>query len=74
MVRSIFRLVELGEGWGGNLMSKEVPFFILEGLMMILAIACLTLVYPGYFFSPRRFGKTDFGPYADELSDKALIP
>lgn len=72
MFRSIFRLVELGEGWGGNLMAKEVPFFILEGLM-ILAIACLTLVHPGYFFSPKRFERTHLGPYSDELSSKALI-
>lgn len=72
MVRSIYRLVELGEGWGGPLMSKEVPFFILEGLMMILAIACLTIVYPGFFFDARKFNKFQMEYYPDDLSEKTL--
>lgn len=73
MIRSIFRLVELGEGWGGDLMGKEVPFFILEGLMMIIAIAFLTIVHPGFFFNRRYLNPTDSVSFRDEISDKEMV-
>ncbi|ODV82807.1 hypothetical protein CANARDRAFT_204432 [[Candida] arabinofermentans NRRL YB-2248] len=46
-VRSIYRLIELAQGWNGKLAITEIYFFTLESLMMCLATLCLTLCYPG---------------------------
>lgn len=51
MVRSIYRLIELSQGWGGALAKDEPAFFVLEGLMMILAVVSLTILYPGFYFT-----------------------
>lgn len=51
MVRSIFRLVELSQGWHGDLAKDEPAFLVLEGLMMILAVLALTILYPGFYFT-----------------------
>lgn len=47
MVRSIFRLIELQEGFNGDLANDELTFMILEGPMIIIAAALLTAFHPG---------------------------
>lgn len=46
-VRSIYRVVELSEGWKGYLMIHEIYFMILDALMM--ALTCLIFIpfHPG---------------------------
>lgn len=64
-IRTVFRSVELSEGFTGELANKEVEFMILDGVMVILAATCLTVVHPGYGFDKRwneakfpfRFGR-----------------
>lgn len=46
-IRSIFRCVELGLGWGNHLMANEVSLLVLETLMIVLAVIPVTLVHPG---------------------------
>lgn len=46
--RSIYRLVELSEGWSGYLMTTERFFLVLDGLMVLIATISLTVVYPGF--------------------------
>lgn len=48
--RSIYRLIELAQGWHGHLYLQEGYFLVLEGLMMILAISTMTIVYPGVVY------------------------
>ncbi|GME86039.1 unnamed protein product [Ambrosiozyma monospora] len=49
-VRSIYRLIELCEGFTGKLATVEIYFMILEALMVSLASLILTVVYPGFVY------------------------
>lgn len=45
-IRSVYRLVELGEGWNGRLMTTERYVLVLDGLMILLG--CIPFVlHPG---------------------------
>ncbi|KAG7904193.1 hypothetical protein KL935_000332 [Ogataea polymorpha] len=46
-IRSIYRLIELAQGFSGHLAVTEIYFFILEALMMALAICLMLITYPG---------------------------
>ncbi|KAJ5887840.1 hypothetical protein N7495_007881 [Penicillium taxi] len=47
-VRSIYRTVELSEGWSGFLITHESYFIGLDGAMMILAVAVFNFLNPGW--------------------------
>lgn len=49
-IRSVFRVIELGQGWNNNLMIHEKYFLTLETLMMCIAILPLTVIHPGLAF------------------------
>ncbi|GMM50373.1 phospholipid-translocating ATPase [Starmerella bacillaris] len=53
-IRSIYRIVELSEGWLGHLIRTERYFLVLDGLMILLGMAPLTVFHPGvcYGFVP----------------------
>lgn len=46
-IRSIYRLIELSQGWKGKLIRNETYFFVLEGIMVILAVLSMNLFHPG---------------------------
>ncbi|KAI5792556.1 RTA-like protein, partial [Peziza echinospora] len=48
LIRSIFRVIELSQGWDGDLMGNQTTFFILEGIMVILAVLVLNACHPGW--------------------------
>jgi hypothetical protein len=48
LVRSIYRCAELAGGFRGKLANEEVPFMLLEGMMMAVACLCLTIWHPGW--------------------------
>lgn len=52
-VRSVYRCAELSEGFDGKLANQEVPFMILEGAMIIIAVGLLTASHPGSAFQGR---------------------
>jgi len=49
-IRSIYRVIELAEGWRGALISKETYFIVLEGVMVIIAVLVLNVFHPGLGF------------------------
>lgn len=50
-VRSVYRCVELAGGFNGKLFtSDEALFMVLEGVMIVLATACLTALHPAVAF------------------------
>jgi len=57
--RSVFRVAELSGGFHGSLANNEVSFMILEGAMVTIACACLTLLHPGICFRG-LWGNSDF--------------
>ena len=53
-IRSVFRTVELAQGWCNELMHTEIYFLILETLMIALAMIPITIIHPGMAFSKLR--------------------
>lgn len=47
-IRSTFRLIELQEGFDGELANNELDFMILEGPMIFGAVILLTVWHPGW--------------------------
>lgn len=54
VVRSIYRTVELLQGWSGYLITHEVYFVGLDGVLMLLAVAVFNFVHPGWFLPMRK--------------------
>jgi hypothetical protein len=53
LTRSCFRVAELAKGFGGKLANQQVPFMILEGAMIVLATATMTIYHPGHAFGDK---------------------
>ncbi|KAK6836958.1 Sphingoid long-chain base transporter [Apiospora arundinis] len=47
IIRSVYRLIELQDGFSGELANNELVFMIIEGPMVILACAALVTFHPG---------------------------
>lgn len=50
-IRSIYRTIELSQGWSGFLITHEGYFIALDGTLMILAIAVFNIFNPGLLLS-----------------------
>ncbi|OAA56457.1 RTA1 like protein [Cordyceps fumosorosea ARSEF 2679] len=50
LARCAFRVAELKDGYGGKLFREEVPFIVLEGVMVVLAGVALLFGSPGLVF------------------------
>lgn len=48
-IRSIYRTIELLDGWTGPVISNEMLFCVLDGLMVLLATAIFVPIHPAYF-------------------------
>ncbi|KAK9489874.1 RTA1 like protein-domain-containing protein [Lipomyces doorenjongii] len=49
-VRSVYRVAELSQGFGGSLANQQVTFMILEGVMIFIAAGAQTFLHPGVCF------------------------
>ncbi|KAI4254286.1 MAG: hypothetical protein L6R42_007263 [Xanthoria sp. 1 TBL-2021] len=49
-IRSVYRVVELGEGWDGALIKNQTLFIVLEGVMVVIAVLVLNGFHPGLCF------------------------
>ncbi|KFY07181.1 hypothetical protein V492_07377 [Pseudogymnoascus sp. VKM F-4246] len=49
-IRTCFRVAELSGGFSGPLIQNEVSYMILEGSMIVIASALLTIGHPGIAF------------------------
>lgn len=47
-IRSIYRTIELLQGWHGYLISHQSYFIALDGAMMVVAVGVFNLVHPGW--------------------------
>ncbi|OXV05515.1 hypothetical protein Egran_06717 [Elaphomyces granulatus] len=48
-IRSIYRTIELLQGWKGFLITHEGYFIALDGAMMVLAVSVFNFIHPGCF-------------------------
>lgn len=60
-IRSIYRIVELAEGWDGELTTTQGYFLVLDGLMIFLGMLALTVVYPGLAYGRISIRKKNLG-------------
>lgn len=49
-VRCVYRRIELAQGFDGEIANAEVPFLILEGPMIMVAVLLMTIYHPGLVF------------------------
>lgn len=48
-IRSIYRTIELLQGWSGYLITHQSYFVALDGAMMVIAVGVFNFVHPGWF-------------------------
>jgi hypothetical protein len=59
--RSVYRCVELGEGWQGDLIRHQWLFVGFEGVMVIVACLGLNVFHPAYCFKEGVLGAGGIG-------------
>ncbi|KAI0078753.1 RTA1-domain-containing protein [Panus rudis PR-1116 ss-1] len=47
-IRSIYRTIELSDGWNGRIISTQIYFNVLDGMMVLLAMITFNVFHPGY--------------------------
>ncbi|KAJ6115533.1 hypothetical protein N7523_005950 [Penicillium sp. IBT 18751x] len=47
-IRSIYRTIELSQGWSGYLITHESYFIALDGAMMTVAVVVFNVIHPGW--------------------------
>ncbi|KZF22887.1 RTA1-domain-containing protein [Xylona heveae TC161] len=47
-IRSIYRTIELLQGWSGYLITHERYFIALDGAMMVIAVGVFNVLHPGW--------------------------
>ncbi|KZT64812.1 RTA1-domain-containing protein [Daedalea quercina L-15889] len=65
-IRSVYRTVELAEGWDGYIISTQHYFNWLDGGMIALAMFCLNFLHPGYLLGKRHTWKVPLDSVAPE--------
>jgi len=53
LTRSSFRVAKLAKGFGSKLANEEVPFMVLEGMMIVLGTVTMTLFHLGRAFGAK---------------------
>ena len=51
-VRSVYRTIELIDGWEGRIITTELYFNTMDGAMILLAMYCLNFFHPGRLLGP----------------------
>ncbi|EXJ56921.1 hypothetical protein A1O7_07265 [Cladophialophora yegresii CBS 114405] len=60
LVRSVYRLAELQQGFDGKLANNELEFMILEGPMIFVAVGLLTAYHPGWVIGAKLWVEAGF--------------
>lgn len=68
MIRSVYRVIEMAQGFEGSLIKNETLFFILEGVMVTLAVLVFNLLHPGWCFR-ESYATTKDSESSTELGD-----
>lgn len=67
-IRSIYRTVELVEGWTGPIISNEALFCTLDALMVFLATAIFNVIHPLWYL-PRVSCIEEQPPFQQEIDE-----
>jgi len=69
-IRSIYRTIELANGWNGRIISTQVFFNVLDGGMITLAMYTLNLCHPGWLLDWNKPEKVVY----DERKESSPLP
>lgn len=73
-VRSIYRTVELLQGWKGFLITHEKYFVALDGAMMVVAVAVFNVLHPGWLLpGQERTSQLKRETLADEIEKNGVF-
>ncbi|KAK7690653.1 hypothetical protein QCA50_005752 [Cerrena zonata] len=61
-IRSIYRTIELADGWNGRIIQTQVYFNVLDGAMIILSLYTFNLCHPWLLLQPARLHEEELGP------------
>ncbi|KAB8228578.1 hypothetical protein ETB97_000087 [Aspergillus alliaceus] len=53
-VRSIYRTIELSQGWTGYLITREKYFIALDGAMMVASVGVFNIFHPGWLMPSNK--------------------
>lgn len=74
-IRSIYRTIELSQGWSGFLISHESYFIVLDGAMMVIAVAVFNVFHPGWLMPANEKATMLKGPFSsDKVKKDGSIP
>lgn len=74
-IRSIYRTIELAEGWNGYLITHEGYFIGLDAAIMVIAVAIFMLVDPAVIMRGPKYIRTkQVGAGLDTPDGEAAIP
>ncbi|KAJ1828975.1 hypothetical protein LPJ56_000736 [Coemansia sp. RSA 2599] len=58
-IRSIYRLVEFIDGYGGDIYSAEWAFYVFDSIMILLAFIVYIVVFLGRYFPRKQIGRLE---------------
>lgn len=64
-IRSIYRTIELSQGWTGYLITHQSYFIGLDGVMMVIAVGVFNICHPGWMLP----SEIDFSLPKHQLSE-----
>ncbi|KAJ3815734.1 RTA1 like protein-domain-containing protein [Lentinula aff. lateritia] len=73
-IRSVYRTIELADGWTGRIITTQVYFNVLDGAMVTLAIFTLNFAHPGLLLSePGKPGPKLVDVEKDSIEEKVSL-
>jgi len=67
-IRSIYRTIELADGWNGRIIETQIYFNALDGGMVVISMFTFNIFHPGWFLKPAALDR-----YADFPLDKKEV-
>ncbi|TFY75758.1 hypothetical protein EWM64_g8254 [Hericium alpestre] len=68
-IRSVYRTMELSNGWSGRIISTQVYFNVLDGAAIVLAMFTLNVFHPGFLLDLTPASSRDI-----DIEDKPAKP
>jgi len=71
-IRSIYRTIELTDGWSGRIIATQVYFNVLDGGMITLAFFCMNIFHPGWLLGKGPWAKQEAKAVSEDVSEKSV--
>ncbi|THH26450.1 hypothetical protein EUX98_g7737 [Antrodiella citrinella] len=71
-IRSVYRTIELSDGWTGRIIATQVYFNVLDGGMITLAFYCINIFHPGWLLGHGPWAKQQEKTISEEVSEKSI--